>query len=123
MKRNEVSALVLERQYRTPSSEGYRALRDGARLAQVELHFAHTVVYCTLILFKDLSEHEQFALIEAIDNHLVLSAEVAREDLMVTVFKGREIGFYNDDMFSHAHAEAERGNAPPGADDSGALGN
>ena len=98
-------------------------MRNGARLAHVELHFAHAVVYCTLILFQDLSEHEQFAVIEAIDDQLVLSAEVAREDLMVTVFKGRETGFYNDDMFSHAHAEEQRGNAPPSVDDPGSIGN
>lgn len=121
MKRNEAAALVFERQYRTPSSEGYRALRNGARLAQIELHFAHAVVYCTLILFADLSEHERFAVIEEIDERLVLSAEAPREDLMVTVFTGREVGFYNDDMFSHAHADAEGRNAPAQRDDSGSF--
>ena len=115
------AALVFERQYRTPSSEGYRALRNGARLAQVELHFAHAVVYCTLILFEDLTEHEQFAVIEEIDERLVLSAEAPREDLMVTVFTGREVGFYNDDMFGHAHAEAEGRNALTQRDDSGSF--
>ena len=107
------SALVFERQYRTSSSEGYRVLRDGARLAQVELHFAHSVVYCTLILFENLTEHEQY---------LVHSAEVPREDLMVTVYHGQEVGFYNDDMFSHVHADEERQNAPTNGDDSESFG-
>jgi hypothetical protein len=102
------SALVFERQYRTSTSEGYRVLEDGARLAQVELHYANTVVYCTLILFRELAEHEHFAVIEEIDDRLVLSAEVPREDLMVTVYHGNEVGFYNDDMFSHARAEEDR---------------
>ena len=116
-------ALVFERQYRTPSSEGYRVHKDGTQLAQVELHYAHTVVYCTLVLFQDLSEHEQFGVIEEIDDRLVLSAEVPREDLMVTVYRGEEVGFYNDDMFGHALAEEERKNAPPQPEDSGPYGN
>ena len=110
-------ALVFERQYRTPSSEGYRVQRDGTPLAQIELHYAHTVVYCTLVLFRDFSEHQQFGIIEEIDDHLVLSAEVPREDLMVTVYRGEEIGFYNDDMFSHMRAEEELPSAPPQQDD------
>lgn len=118
-----MAGTVFERQYRTSSSEGYRVLRNGALLAQVELHYAHTVVYCTLVLFQDLSEHDQFAVIEEIDNHLVLSAEVPREDFMVTVYRGEEIGFYNDDMFSHAHAEEERQNAPPEVEDLQPYGN
>lgn len=117
-------ALVFERQYRTPSSEGYRVHRDGAPLAQIELHYAHTVVYCTLVLFSDLSEHEQFDVIEEIDDHLVLSAEVPREDLMVTVYRGEETGFYNDDMFSHMRAEEELQSAPPQqADETRPFGN
>lgn len=117
-------ALVFERQYRTPSSEGYRVQKEGVPLAQVELHFAHSVVYCTLVLFQELSEHEQFAVIEEIDDHLVLSAEVPREDLMVTVYRGKEVGFYNDDMFSHMRAEEELQSAPSQqADDLGPYGN
>lgn len=86
--------------------------KDGEQLAQIELHYAHTVVYCTLVLFQDLTEHEQFAAIEEIDDHLVLSAEVPREDLMVTVYRGEEVGFYNDDMFSHMRAEEELQGVP-----------
>ena len=123
MKQNDASTPIFQRQYRTSSSEGYWALIDSTRLAQIELHFTHTVVYCTLILFQDLNEHERFALIEEIDERLVHSAEVPREDLMVTVFTGREVGFYNDDMFSHAHAEKERQNAPPEGDESGPFRN
>lgn len=115
------SDLVFERQYRTPNSEGYRVQRGGDQLAQVELHFAHSVVYCSLVLFTDLTEHEQFALIEEIDDHLVLSAEVPREDLMVTVYRGDEVGFYNDDMFSHVRGEEERQDIMPNGDDSGSF--
>lgn len=118
------SALVFERQYRTPSSEGYRVRREGVQLAQIELHYAHSVVYCTLVLFEDLSEHEQFAVIEEIDDNLVLSAEVPREDLMVTVYRGAEVGFYNDDMFSHMRAEEELQSAPSQqTDELGPFGN
>ena len=35
-------------------------------------------------------------LIEQIDDDLVLTADVAREHLMVTVYQGREVGLYSD---------------------------
>ena len=117
------SELVFERQYRTPTSEGYRVLRLGAQLGQVDLHYAHTVVYCTLVLFQDLTEHEQFSVIEGIDDHLVLSAEMPREDLMVTVYRGQEIGFYNDDMLSHVRAEEESQDVSSNGDDAEFLTN
>ncbi|MCL5946759.1 MAG: hypothetical protein M1298_01895 [Chloroflexi bacterium] len=37
-------------------------------------------------------------LIEQIDEDLVLSADTARDDLQLTVFKGEEILFYTDDL-------------------------
>ncbi len=45
-------------------------------------------------------------MIEEIDNDLVLSAEVPREDFLVTVYRGTELGFYSDD-----YLEEEQGSA------------
>ena len=108
-----------ERQYRTPSSEGYRLHKGGVQIAQIELHYAHTVVYCSLILFEDCAEDDLFALIEEIDARLVQSAEAAREDLLLTVYRGRETDFYNDDLLSHRRAAAESREHASGGRDAG----
>ncbi len=101
------SDVVFERQYRTPTSEGYRLHRGGMPVAQIELHYAHTVVYCSLVLLEDLAEPELRAAIDEIDNRLVQSAEVPREDFLVTVYRGQEVGFLNDDILSRTRYAEE----------------
>jgi hypothetical protein len=87
-----------ERQYRTPSSEGYHIIAGDIRLAQLDVHFTSTSVYGTLVTFLDMPEEQILDLIEGIDEAIVLSAEVPRDDFLVTVFRGRQTGLYSDDF-------------------------
>ena len=99
----DVKSIVFDRQYRTASSEGYNLCGESHRIARLDLHFTNQSVYSTLVLLEDLAEDEVLALIERIDESLVLSAETPRDDFYVTVFRGEETGFYSDDF------QAERG--------------
>src|SRR5262249_12525350 len=85
--------------------EGYHAFRGQERLASIDLHFTSSSVHCTLILERDLERGEVAQLIERIDEDLVLSADTPRDDLLVNVFRGTEVGFFTDTF--HA-GEAER---------------
>jgi hypothetical protein len=99
------ATLRFDRQYRTPYSEGYNILQAGQRLGRVDLHYTTTVVYATLVLERDLPEGELFDLIEQIDENIVLSAETHREDFLVTVFRGTELGLYDDAFLSEQRGE------------------
>jgi hypothetical protein len=90
--------IVFERQYRTPYSEGYHLIAGDRRLGHLDLHFTQTSVYATLALEQELPEEQVLDLIERVDESLVLSAEVPREDLLVTVFQGRQTGLYSDEF-------------------------
>ena len=90
--------IVFERQYRTPHSEGYHLLVSDSRVAHVDLHYTQTNVYATLVLEGPLEEAQILDLIERIDESIVLSAEVPREDLLVTVYQGSRKGLYSDDF-------------------------
>jgi hypothetical protein len=90
--------MTFARQYRTPYSEGYHLLAGDRRLGHLDLHFTQSSVYATLVLESELPEEQVLDLIERIDESLVLSAEVERDDLLVTVFQGRQTGFYSDDF-------------------------
>ncbi|MGH2355946.1 MAG: hypothetical protein ACRDI2_05225 [Chloroflexota bacterium] len=90
--------VTFERQYRTPHSEGYHILAGDSRLGHLDLHFTRSSVYATLVLETALPEEQVLDLIEKIDESLVLSAEVERDDLLVTVFQGKQSGFYSDDF-------------------------
>ncbi len=85
-----------DRHFRTPYSEGYHIFRGEIRLATVDLHFTSTTVHCTLIVEQDLDRDALARLIERIDEDLVLSADTPRDDLLVNVYRGSEIGFFTD---------------------------
>ncbi len=85
-----------DRQFRTPNSEGYHLMLGTTRIGTVDLHFTSTTVHCTLVIERDLERQDLAKLIEQIDEDLVLSADTPRDDFLVSVYRGREIGFYND---------------------------
>jgi hypothetical protein len=89
---------IYHRQSRTPSSEQYQLMDGEERLGHLDLHFGNAEVFGTLILDRDLSEDDATQLIEQIDEDLVLSGEVAREDFLIRVYIGREIGLFSDEL-------------------------
>ena len=91
---------IYHRQSRTLSSEQYQLMDGDQRLGHLDLHFAASEVFATLVLDRELSEQETQQLVEQIDEDLVLSSEVAREDFSVRVYVGRETAWYSDDLLS-----------------------
>src|SRR5947207_10842283 len=94
-----------ERHFRTPYSESYYimqgvGLQTNNRLGTVDIHFTTTAVHGTLILERELEEIELTKLIEQIDEDLVLSADMPRDDFLVSVYVGRDVGFYSDEYFA-----------------------
>jgi hypothetical protein len=98
-----VDDLRYDRLYRTASSEAY-LLSDGEQpFARVELHFTATTVYGLLLFEREPSEDEIKAVIGHLDEDLVWTANVPREDFVVAVYAGRELGVIDD-------AARDRGN-------------
>jgi hypothetical protein len=94
-----------ERHFRTPYSEGYyimqgNSLQSNNRLGTVDIHFTTTAVHGTLILERELEEADLTKLIEQIDVDLVLSADMPRDDFLVSVYVGKDVGFYSDEYFA-----------------------
>ncbi len=76
------------------------SLQSSNRLGTVDIHFTTTTVHGTLVLERELDESEVLKLIEQIDEDLVLSADMPRDDFLVSVYIGKDVGFYNDDYFA-----------------------
>jgi len=95
----------LSRLVRTVSSEIYIIWEGEKRVGQLHLHFAHYTVHVTLIFEVDLSLSEEEELLALVDEDVVSSylPSFEREEMLVTVFRGEEIG-----AFSYA---------PPGLDE------
>ncbi len=89
-----------ERECRTPYSEAYVIAVDEEQIVgRVDLHFTSSVVNATLCVGENLTAEEIRQLINMIDEELVLSSDVPREDLVVTVYQGREAGIFSDEEF------------------------
>ena len=87
-----------ERECRTPYSEAYVIAVDEEQIVgRVDLHFTSSVVNATLCVGENLTAEEIRQLINMIDEELVLSSDVSREDFVVTVYQGREAGIFSDE--------------------------
>ena len=88
----------MTRLVRTQTSEIYLIWEDERRIGQIDLHYAHDTIHGTLILETDLSMDQEGELISQIDDDIVHAylPSFDREDFLITVFRGDEIGQYND---------------------------
>ena len=86
-----------EREARTPHSEAY-AIDDGEHsLGRVDVHYTSSATYATLAVHQSLDEDAIQQLIAALDERIVSTADPYREDLIVTVWKGEELGVFADE--------------------------
>jgi hypothetical protein len=88
----------LVRVVRTQSSEVFILWQDDVRLGQVDVHYGFEIINATLILEKDLDPDQQADLVDLIDQDIVSShlPQFAREDFLVTVFRGTELESFSD---------------------------
>jgi hypothetical protein len=85
------------REARTPYSESYSIEDEDHSLGRVDLHFTSSVAYGTLIVHEAVADEEIEDLIGEIDEQLVMTADPYREDLVMTVWRGEEVGVFADD--------------------------
>ena len=88
--------LRYDRVCRTERSEGYLLSEGESPLGRVDLHFGSSVVHALLVVERDLDDDGVQRLVQRIDDDLVWTADVAREDFLVTVYRGTEIGVISD---------------------------
>jgi len=98
-----------ERECRTSDSEIYTIVTGEDTVGRIDLHFTPNVVYGTLCVEENVSDTEIDDLIEIIDDDLVTSGDPMREDFVVTVYRGQEVGVYSNETFEEEEEEEEDG--------------
>ncbi len=94
-------AYYFERECRTPSSEAYNVLEDEAPIGRLDLHFTSTVVHATLCIIESLTQEVIQDLIQSIDEELIDVVGITRDELIVHVHQGREVGVFSNHDFGH----------------------
>lgn len=92
----EFPSLRYDRLCRTTHSEAYLLSEGDTPMGRVDLHFGSSVVHGVLIIERDLSDEDLHGLVQRIDDDLVWSADQTREDFLVTVYRGTEVGVISD---------------------------
>jgi hypothetical protein len=88
--------LRYDRICRTPHSEAYLLSEGDSPLGRVDLHFGASVVHAVLVVERELGDDEVRGLVQRVDDDLVWTADQPREDFLVTVYRGSEIGVISD---------------------------
>lgn len=84
-----------ERESRTTHSECYVIENEAGSRARVDLHFAPPLVYATLCVPESWAEEDIQDVIADIDDRWALTADALRVELIVTVWRGQEVGVYS----------------------------
>src|SRR3990172_9626244 len=86
-----------ERESRTPHSEAYVIENEAGSTARIDVHFTPSVVYGTVCVPADWVEADIQDVIADIDDRIVRTAQPFRDDFIVTVWTGSEIGVYSNE--------------------------
>ena len=89
-----------ERECRTPYSECYTVVQGEEPVGRLDLHFTYNVVHATLCINESFTQEEIQELIETVDEDLIDAVGVGRDEFIVHVHQGRDLGVYSDQSFS-----------------------
>lgn len=98
-----------ERECRTQNSECYTILEDDQSVGRLDIHFTSSVVHATLFVNESLTQEAIRELVEVIDQDLVDAVGVARDELIVHVHQGRDLGVFSNRDFDQ---NGDTGNDP-----------
>ncbi len=104
-----------ERESRTPHSECYIVENEAGSRGRIDLHFAAPLIYATLCVPESWSEDDVQDLIADFDDRIASTADPLREDLIVTVWRGVELGVWSTDNDAAAGAGGGLNGQPPAA--------
>ncbi|MBM3140233.1 MAG: hypothetical protein FJZ92_08475 [Chloroflexi bacterium] len=86
-----------EREARTPYSEVWTIEVDDVALGRVDIHYTSSVTFATLAVVSRIDDEALEELIGEIDDRIVTTADPHREDFVVTVWRGEQVGVFAED--------------------------
>ncbi len=91
-----------EREVRTTRSECYTILEDGEAVGRLDLHFATGMVHGTLIVAESLTQDGIQDVVAIVDEDIIDAVGVERDDFVLHVHQGRDLGVYANNEFGPA---------------------
>ncbi len=92
--------LRFERECRTPYSEVYTIFDDEQPQGRFDVHFSGNLIHATLCVSERYTTDEIQDIIEDLDDEVLDAIGLAREDFIVHVHQGREIGIFSHNEYT-----------------------
>ena len=108
-----MAQFYFEREVRTPTGECYTILEVGKPIGRLDLHFVPGLVHGTMVVSESQTQDTIQELMSMVDEDLTDAVGIERDDLVVHVHQGRDLGVFthNDTTLHEGHGE----NQPPTA--------
>ena len=100
-----------EREARTPQSEQWVIETPEHSIGRVDVHFTTSAAHATLAVHTSIDDDEIQRLIAEIDERIVLSGDPYREDFIVTVWRGEELGVFAEEADEDGDDETDEEDA------------
>ena len=88
-----------ERECRTQQSECYTVMQEENAVGRLGIHFANQVIHSTLNVIESLTSEDIQDLIDAVDEELVDAVGINRQEMIVHVHQGRDLGVFTSRNF------------------------
>ena len=85
---------IFERECRTPFSECYTVVDDDEPVGRVDIHFAEVMIHSTVSIGESLTNDDIQDLIDAIDRELLDAMGIVKQELVIHVHQGRDLGVF-----------------------------
>tara|TARA_Y100001936_G_C16010881_1_gene633492 strand:- start:408 stop:740 length:333 start_codon:yes stop_codon:yes gene_type:complete len=108
-----MSQFYFEREVRTPTGECYTILEDGKPIGRLDLHFITGLVHGTMVVSESQTQDSIEELISMVDQDLTDAVGIERDDLVIHVHQGRDLGVFTRN--DAAHHEGHSDENPPTA--------
>lgn len=103
-----MARFYFEREARTPFSECYTILEDESAIGRLDIHFADSVVHATLNVDESLTSDGIQELIDTVDEELLDSVGIARQEIIIHVHQGRDLGVFSTRDFEGGNGGYEQ---------------
>lgn len=102
-----MAQFYFEREVRTPTGEYYTILEDGKPIGRLDLHFVPGLVHGTMVVSESLTQESIQELMSMVDEDLTDAVGIERDDLVIHVHQGRDLGVFthNDATLHEGHGE------------------
>jgi hypothetical protein len=92
--------LRFERECRTPYSEVFTILDEDQPQGRFDVHFTGSMIHGTLCVSERFTQEEIQELIDSLDGELLDATGLSRDDFVVHVHQGREVGVFSNSQYS-----------------------